>query len=213
MAYADHIPRDEASDLAKVAGIIPWSGEIEGSVASAFSEDIHLGRLRGDPLEILVGGDVYSKLPLMGDDLLLQPVVCGPTQSAARQHSMALSQCLRLVATSTTENRILSTSNFEKDTVDFLDQLKNDPEVGDVVWALRQVMIDIMCVKSRAKPPPKRYADIWDVVAVESKMYQVESALSIAERLLSIGEVCHSGKRVRDQNVSVRKESDDSDSE
>ena len=42
---------------------------------------------------------------------------------------------------------------------------------------------------------------------------QVESALSIAERLLSIGEVCHSGKRVRDQNVSVRKESDDSDSE
>ena len=46
-------------------------------------------------------------------------------------------------------------------------------QVGDVVWALRQVMIDIMCVKSRAKPPPKRYADIWDVVAVESKMYQV----------------------------------------
>ena len=108
------------------------------------------------------------------------------------------------MATSTTENRILSTSNFEKDTVNFLDQLKNDPEVniisqiisienlytfviaysviyinalhvqvGDVVWALRQVMIDIMCVKSRAKPPPRRYADIWDVVAVESKMYQV----------------------------------------
>ena len=37
---------------------------------------------------------------------------------------------------------------------------------------------------------------------------QVESALSIAERLLSIGEVCHSGKRIRDQKV-LRKESDD----
>ena len=37
---------------------------------------------------------------------------------------------------------------------------------------------------------------------------QVESALSIAERLLSIGEVCQSGKRIRDQKV-LRKESDD----
>ena len=27
IAYADHIPRDEASDLAKVAGMVPWSGE------------------------------------------------------------------------------------------------------------------------------------------------------------------------------------------
>ena len=38
---------------------------------------------------------------------------------------------------------------------------------------------------------------------------QVESALSIAERLLSIGEVCHSGKRISDQKVLLRKESDD----
>ena len=34
-------------------------------------------------------------------------------------------------------------------------------------------MIDIMCVKSKAKPPPRRFVEIWDVVAVESKMYQV----------------------------------------
>ena len=46
-------------------------------------------------------------------------------------------------------------------------------QVADVVWALRQVMIDIMCVKSKAKPPPRRFVEIWDVVAVESKMYQV----------------------------------------
>ena len=43
------------------------------------------------------------------------------------------------------------------------------------MWALRQVMIDIMGVKSRAKPPPGRFADIWDVVAVESKIYQVNT--------------------------------------
>ena len=46
-------------------------------------------------------------------------------------------------------------------------------KVGDVVWALRQVLIEIIFVKSKAKPPPRRFVDIWDVVAVESKMHQV----------------------------------------
>ena len=41
----------------------------------------------------------------------------------------ALAQCLKLVATSTTENRILTTTAFEREAVDFLDQLKPDPKV------------------------------------------------------------------------------------
>ena len=41
----------------------------------------------------------------------------------------ALAQCLKLVATSTTENRIPTTSKFESEAVDFLDQLKHDPKV------------------------------------------------------------------------------------
>ena len=55
--------------------------------------------------------------------------------------------------------------------------------MGDVVWALKQVMIDIMFVKSKAKPPPRRFADIWDVVAVESKMQQVSSITLIITHL------------------------------
>ena len=42
---------------------------------------------------------------------------------------------------------------------------------------------------------------------------QVETALSIAERLLSIGEICRSGKRVKDLTQLPRKEDDDSDSD
>ena len=48
-------------------------------------------------------------------------------------------------------------------------------QVGDVVGALRHTMIDIMLVKSKAKSPPKRFADIWGLVAVESKMSQVKT--------------------------------------
>ena len=67
---------------------ISLSGEIEGSTASAFSECLHLGRMAGDPREVLVGGNVYAKIPLLLDrGCPLQPVVCGPTPSAAKQHS------------------------------------------------------------------------------------------------------------------------------
>ena len=41
----------------------------------------------------------------------------------------ALAQCLKLVATSKTENRILTTSQFERQAVDFLDEIKTDPKV------------------------------------------------------------------------------------
>ena len=43
-------------------------------------------------------------------------------------------------------------------------------------------------------------------------LLQLETALSIAERLLSIGDICRSGKRLKDLNPSTSKD-DDSESD